>query len=430
MTMMWANEYFWLASFVFMIITGVVSGSYPALYLSSFQPIKVLKGTFHSLGRTATLPRKVLVVLQFTISISLIVGVMVVNRQIQHARHRPVGYDKERLLSVKVSNDVIHNRIDAVADELVKSGYVTEVAESLNPVTMVGFVMNGYDWTGTGPDLQSGFPTVYVSHNYGKAVGWQFIGGRDFSKDIASDTAAIVLNEAALKYMNLTNPIGKTIRWTIFDKTKTFTVIGVIRDMLMESPYYAIRKTIYMLDTDRENFVNVRMAENVGVQKAVAEVESVFKKFNPAVPFEFSFVEEEFDRKFGEEENIRELGSVFAGLAIFISCLGIFGLASFVAAQRTKEIGIRKVLGASVARIWRMLAADFVILVSISILISIPVTWYLMTDWLQRFEYRTELSWSIFLYASSATLLITLATVSFQSVKAALANPVGSLKSE
>jgi ABC-type antimicrobial peptide transport system permease subunit len=240
------------------MITGVVSGSYPALYLSSFQPIKVLKGTFRFQGRSATLPRKLLVILQFTVSISLIVGVMVVNRQVQYAKGRPVGYNKDRLISVNASNNEIHNHIEAVRDELIKSGYVTELAESLNPVTTVAFVMNGYDWTGTGPDLQSGFPTVYVSHDYGKTIGWQFVEGRDFSKDFASDTATIVLNEAALKYMNLKDPIGKTIRWTVFDRTKTFTVIGVIKDMLMESPYHAIRKTIYMLDTNPGNVVNVR----------------------------------------------------------------------------------------------------------------------------------------------------------------------------
>jgi putative ABC transport system permease protein len=429
-TLLWTYPNFWLVALGFILMTGVISGSYPALYLSSFQPIKVLKGTFRAQGRSATLPRKILVVLQFTVSICLIVGVMVVNRQIQYAKDRPAGYNKDRLISVKVSTPEVHNHVEAIRNELIKSGYVNELAESLNPVTTVGFVLNGYDWIGTGPDLQSGFPTVYVSHEYGKTLGWEFIEGRDFSKEFASDTAALVLNETAVKYMGLKDPIGKTIRSTIFDKTKTFTVIGVIKDMLMESPYYAVRKTIYMLNKDGGNFINVRVSSGVDIQEAIAKMGSVFKKYNSEHPFEYSFVDEEFDRKFGEEETIRKVASMFAGLAIFISCLGILGLASFVAEQRTKEIGIRKVLGASAVRLWRMLSKDFVILVTISLLIAIPLSWYFMNNWLQQFEYKTDITMSIFAIAGCSALLITLATVSFQSIKAALTNPVKSLRSE
>jgi len=428
--LLWTYGKFWLAAIVFMLLTAVVSASYPALYLSSFQPIRVLKGTFRSQGRSATLPRKLLVILQFTVSISLVVGVIVVNRQVQYARDRPVGYNKDRLISVKASDAEIHNHIDAIRNELIKSGYVTAVAESLNPVTTVAFVMNGFDWNDAGPDLQSGFPTVWVSHQYGKTVGWKFIEGRDFSEDFASDTAAIILNETAVKYMGLEDPIGKTIQWTIFDQTRALTIIGVIEDMLMESPYYAVRKTIYMLDTGPGNVANVRISPVVDIHKAITKIESVFRKYNSANPFEYSFVDDEFDRKFGEEETTRKLASIFAGLAVFISCLGMFGLASFVAEQRTKEIGIRKVLGASAIRLWRMLSKDFVILVTFSISISIPLSWYFMNHWLEQFEYRTEITWSIFMIAGAGSLFITLSTVSFQSIKASLANPVKSLRSE
>ena len=429
-TLLWTYGNFWLAAIIFVLLTTVVSASYPALYLSSFLPIEVLKGTFRARGRAATLPRKVLVVLQFTVSVSLVVGVMIVNKQVQHAKDRPVGYNKDRLISVKASSAEIHNHIDAIRDELVRTGYVSDVAESLNPVTTVAFVMNGYDWNGDGPDLQSGFPTVWVSHEYGKTLGWKFIEGRDFSRDFASDTAAMILNETAVKYMGLKDPVGKTIRWTVFDKTKTFTVIGVIQDMLMESPYYPVRKTIYMLDTGPGNLANVRISPAVNVRDAVTKIESVFRKYNSANPFEYSFVDDEFDRKFGEEETIRKLASIFAGLAIFISCLGILGLSAFVAEQRTKEIGIRKVLGASIIQLWRILSKDFLTLVTLSLLLSIPLSWYFMSQWLEQFEYRTEITWSIFVMAGAGGLSITLATVSFQSLKASLANPVKSLRAE
>jgi len=423
------NVYFWLAGASFCLITGLLAGSYPAFYLSSFNAVKVLKGAL-SASRSAVTPRRVLVVLQFTVSITLVVSVIIVFQQIQFGKDRPAGYTREGLLWVNTPTGEIHKHIDAVRETLKQSGAVTEIAESRNTVTVVGAVLNGYDWTGTGPDRQSGFPTVWVSSEYGKTVGWEFTQGRDFSRAVASDTAAIVLNETAVKYMNLEDPIGQTIKLTFFDKVSSYKVIGVIKDMLMESPFYNVRKTVYMLDNNTHNLVNIRIDPKMTTTDALAKIEAVFKKYDPATPFQYNFVDDAYAQKFSDEQLTGKLAFMFAGLAIFISCLGIFGLASFVAEQRAKEISIRKVLGASVGRLWRMLSKDFASLVLIACVIAVPLSWYFMDRWLEQYEYRAPLSWYIFAGASAGALLITVLTVSYQSIKAAMANPVKSLKSE
>ncbi|WP_276372767.1 ABC transporter permease [Chryseolinea sp. H1M3-3] len=420
----WLNPGFWIFGFTFSIVTGMFAGFYPAMFLSSFQPVKVLKGTFR-VGRFAAIPRKVLVVLQFTISTTLIIGTMVVYKQINHAQNRPIGYSKDGLVSIQVTEE-IHKHFDAMRTELINAGAIVEMAESGSPTTSVWNTNGGFDWEGKDPEQGVDFPNNAVSTHYGKTIGWTIIEGRDFSEEFASDSSAFILNEAAVKFIGFKDPIGKVIHWD----EKPYTVIGVVKDLLVQSPYQPVRAAMWHLTNEQSNVLLLKINPKATAKDALSKIEEVFKKVNPAFPFDATFVDEEYARKFGNEKRIGELATFFAILAVFISCLGLFGLASFVAEQRTKEIGIRKVLGASVTNLWRMLSQDFVVLVIISSLLAVPLAYYFISNWLKQFEYRTEVSWWIFMISVFGAILITLLTVSYQAIKASLMNPVKSLRTE
>jgi putative ABC transport system permease protein len=429
MTILWTNVWFWLFAFGFIAITGLLAGSYPALYLSSFKPIKVLKGTFR-VGKLAAVPRKAMVVMQFSISVALIICTLIVYNQILFAKNRPVGYTRDGLILVqKVSGD-FWGKSNVMRQELKNTGAVLEMAESGGQVTNVWQWNGGFDWKGRDPNFDPNFGTLGVTSEYGKTVGWQFVQGRDFSKNIKGDSSAVVLNESAVKLMGLQNPVGENIRWeTHWRKAKYYTIVGVVKDMVMESPFEPIVPTVFRMEKEL-SWINIKMNPRLSAGEALQKIETVFKKLVPSAPFDYQFADEQYALKFIAEERIGKLAWFFAALAILISCLGLFGLASFVAEQRTKEIGVRKVLGASVPSLWRLLTKDFVGLVIISLFIAMPIAYYFMSEWLQHYQYRAELSWWIFAIAGMGALLITLLTVSFQAIKAALMNPVKSLRTE
>jgi putative ABC transport system permease protein len=424
MNLPWLSPTFWLMAGAFSLLTGIMAGVYPALFLSSFDPVKTLKGTFR-VGPSGSLPRKVLVVMQFTISITLIIGTMVVYKQISFAQNRPIGYSQDGMISVRLTEE-IHKHFDAIANELKKEGAIIEIAESGSPTTEVWNSNGGFTWEGKDPDQAVDFPNNAVSHDYGKTIGWEIKEGRDFSRDFASDTAAFILNESAVKFIGLKDPVGTVIHWN----ERPFTIIGVVKDLLVQSPYQPVRPSMFHLSMEPLNIVLMKMNPQVNVKDGLAKIESVFKRIDPGTPFSPGFVDEEYARKFGNEKRIGTLSTFFAILAVLISCLGLFGLASFVAEQRTKEIGIRKVLGASVANVWRMLSQDFIILVLISSALAIPIALYLITGWLDNFEYRTNIPWWIFALAIGGGIILTLLTVSFQAIKASLMKPVNSLRTE
>lgn len=422
----WTDPAIWIISVTFISATTLLAGSYPALYLSSFHPAKVLKGAYKA-GRLASVPRKVLVVLQFTVSVTLVIGTVIVYQQIQFSRSRPVGYNREGLIMVSMSTPEFYGKYDVLRSEFRNTGVVDEMAESSSSMGYVGSNSGGFSWEGKDPDLQlSEFGTIWVTPEYGKTIGWSIKEGRDFSREYSTDSSAVILNEAAVKFIGIKNPVGMELKWG----EEKFHVIGICKDVIMESPYKAVRPNVHFLNSDNVGWILIKLTSSLPVNQSISKVEAVFKRNFPTVPFEFKFTDDVYAKKFEAEERIGKLSYVFATLAIVISCLGLFGLASFVAEQRTKEIGIRKVLGATVTGLWKMISKDFVVLVSIACLIAVPLATYFLADWLKGYEYHTEISWWIPASTVFGAVVVTLATVSFQALRSARMNPVKSLRSE
>ncbi|GGG34864.1 ABC transporter permease [Bizionia arctica] len=427
----WTSIQFWEISLLFVLFTAFIAGSYPALYLSSFNPVSVLKGTFKA-GRFAALPRKILVVTQFTVSIALIIGTLVVMSQIQFSKDRPVGYNKEGLIQIPAMSTEFLGKADLMREQFIASGAAIEMSTSSSPTTEVWSNRAGYTWDGKPEGFQEDLAYTSVSYEFIETLGIKLIAGRGFSREFASDSNAVILNSTAVKYMGIQDPIGKYMRDADTENPEPpLIIVGIVEDMVVQSPYSPVKQAMYVFDSDQNaSYYNLRLNPKNSVSQNLELIEKVFKNNFPNLPFDYQFVDQEYADKFRSEERVASLAKVFTGLAIFISCLGLFGLAAFVAEQRTKEIGVRKILGASVKNLWMLLSKDFIILVIISLLIASPIAYYIMSHWLQKFSYRTNISWDIFAIACSGALIITIITVSFQAIKAATSNPVDSLRTE
>ncbi len=431
MSLQLSNPLFWTIMLAFTIITGLLAGSYPAFYLSAFNPVRVLKGNLH-VGKGSSLPRKVLVVVQFACSVILMIGTIIIYQQVSHGKDRPVGFNAKGLISISWTED-IDKHYTALRNELVSSGAVTSITKSNSEPTQIWSNNRGWEWKGSQPNDKSViFSTIATSYDYVKTMGIKMIAGRDFSEEFASDSSGVILNEAAVKRMGLgkkgvANAIGETLKW---NDSPNLKVIGVIPDMQMESPF---KKTNPLTIVFNKNWVNklvVRINPNMSASESINKIKPIIEKYNPGFPFDYQFADEQYAKKFNYEELVGKLAAIVALLAIFISCLGLFGLASFMAEQRTKEIGVRKVLGASVYNLWQLLSKDFVMLVLIACAIAIPIAYYSMNEWLKDYEYKINIGVGVFVLVIILAIIITLLTVSYQAIRAALANPVKSLRTE
>ena len=417
------QPYLWIGGLVIIIFTGVIAGSYPALFLSSFNPAKILKGTILQ-GKSAVIPRRILVIAQFVISIFLISATIIVYQQIQHVKKRDIGYNPDNLIMIPSTPDVSKN-YTIIKEELLKTGLVSSVTRTFSPLTEVWWKSPSPHWDGQPTDVQiivTGFSTDV---DFAKTTGVKILQGKDFS-GMPSDSSAIMLNKAAVIAMGLKNPIGMQMRYG----PRTYTVTGITDNVVMESPFKPVEPMMIYYQPENSNIVDIRLKPSSQLQQSLKSMEKVFKTYNPSVPFEYQFADKEFGKKFLTEELIGKLTNIFAGLAIFICCIGLAGLAAFTVEKRIREIGIRKVLGASVQQVLLLISSEFLKLVLIAFIIATPLTYWLMNEWLQKYDYRIHISIWVFFGVGIGILLLTLAVVSLNTLKAATTNPVKSLRTE
>jgi len=422
------NGILWIAWVLFIVFTGVLAGSYPSFYLSSFLPVKVLKGVF-KVGSGRVTPRKALIVIQFTIAVVLMVATWTIYRQIQYAQARDTGFDKSRLVSFQIS-DRSRNTKELMRRELLETGVAESV--SINFASMFESESKSTEqwlrWRGKNPENQITFERNLAQEDWAKTTGVQIKLGRDIDiRAYPADSTAMLLNETAMKVMGFDDPIGEII----YLGNTPYHVVGVVNDFVLESPYDPILPMIiYGPAWGAFNNINVRLSAHGSLAENLGLMEQIYRKYNPGDFCRYWIVDEMYARRFDREQRISSLVTWFAGLAIFISCLGLFGLTAYMAENRRKEIGIRKVLGASIFDIVTLLSKEFLVLVSISLIIAIPVAWWAMNQWLMGYTYRTNIPWWLLVAVAVLTIAIALATVCFQAIKAAMANPVKALKSE
>ncbi|WP_367387903.1 ABC transporter permease [Lewinella sp. LCG006] len=414
----WREPLFWLSSLGVLVLSTLMAGSYPAFFLTRFQAKEVLQKTHQLANGRNNWSRRALVGTQFAVSIALIAGSLVVHQQVKYAQKRDLGYDQDRLISI-MNTPGIYENYATIKRELLASNKIESVTGAGSPITSVWSNMSNIGWPGKPAEEQVGIAFIATSPDYFETLGIRFNQGRPFRDHKGADTSAMIINQAALDRMGLEDPLSSQLTWG----DSKYSIVGVVEDIIMETPFEPVRPTIFVNFPNWLSVVMVRIKEGQPTDQALASMKTIFETHDPATPFTYEFVEEDYARKFKGTNFIGTVALLFAGLAIFLSALGLLGLAVYLAERRAKEISIRKILGASVSQLWLLLSQEFVWIILVGGLIAVPLGGYFLERWLDNFSYRIDLPWMMFALAAGIALLIALATISFQSLKAALVNP-------
>jgi ABC-type antimicrobial peptide transport system permease subunit len=416
---------FWIVGLGITIITGIIAGSYPALFLSAFKPVKVLKGLVKD-GKTSLRPRQALVIIQFAFATCLILSNILIYNQINFIKNRPAGYNKDGLIEIS-QEGTLYEKFEEFRRDAIASGAVIEGSATSGTIANANSASWGVKWPGQLPgEDKIPIDQLVTTYHFTKTFGVNILKGRDFDRANPSDSLAIMMNESAVKLMRLKEPLGQIVNW----QGQPRTVVGIIKDFILGSPGEPVKPLIVGYMKNWSGTATLRLNPALSISNSLTKLETVYKTYNPEYPFEYKFVDERYNNKFKTEQLLGTLANSFTILAIVISCLGLFGLASFSAEQRRKEIGIRKVLGASIGSLWFNLSKEFIQLVLIAFFIGAAFSWYFMNEWLNNYTYHTQISIWVFLLTILISLAVTITTVSWQAIKAALTNPVKSLKSE